>query len=173
MNTIVQSFESIVQIMKACIEKEMEPEGILKDVNTFIPAYSHEAVVDEPVIWMTQHPSRAERQADISQKMELITPFEFDCAVYASEIEEAEMQTQNLTTRVVLAIVKNYLTVQKELFGGRIIKRIGLETYYPAGEVQIQGKSDRLPATGVVLNVVHIIDWVTCCKRLETQNIGD
>ena len=167
MNTIVQSFESIVQIMKTCIEREMIQGGILEDVNTFIPTYRNEAVVDEPVIWMTQHPSTAEKQADISQKMELITPFEFDCAVYAKEIDDAELASQNLATRVVLSIVKNYLTVQKELLGGRIIRRVGLETYYPVGQVQIKGKSDKIPATGVVLNVVHVIDWVTCCKKLE------
>lgn len=167
MNTIVQSFESIVQVMQTCIDQEMVENRILSDVNTFIPSYYNEAVVDEPVVWMTQHPSIAEKQTDISQKMELITPFEFDCAVYDSDLGIAEQKSQNLATRVVLAVVKNYLQVQRELLGGRIIKRIGLETYYPVGQVQIQGKSERITATGVVLNVVHVIDWVTCCKKLE------
>jgi len=168
MTIIVQSFEFLPEIMKYCIEKEMTDEkGILKDVNTFIPIRYQEAVVDEPVIWMSQHPSRADRQADISQTMDLITPFEFDCAVYERDLEDAEKASQNLTMRVIAAIRLNYLEAQKEIVGGRIIRRIGLETYTPVGEVQINGKSDRLPATGVILNIVHTINWDVCCKKLK------
>lgn len=172
MNTIKQSFKSIYEIMKTCIEKEMVPDGILADVNTFIPIYHHESVVDEPVVWMTQHPTTAERQPDISKTMDLITPFEFDCAVYDSELEKSELASQELATRVVLAITKNFQMVQNEIVGTRIIKRIGLEIYYPVGDVEIRGKSDRLPATGVVLNVVHTINWMMCCKNLQ-NNKGD
>jgi hypothetical protein len=167
---IVDSFESIYAIMTGCIEKEMVQDGILSDVETFIPIFHNESTVEEPVIWMTQHPTHAEKQADISRQVELITPFEFDCAVYKSELEEAELASQNLATRVILAITKNFTCVQKEVVGRRIIKKIGLETYYPVGTVEIKGKSDRVPATGVVLNVIHVVNWVVCCKQLENTN---
>lgn len=166
MIVIPESFESIRKIMQKCIEKEMTPDGLLRDVETFIPITYHDSIVDEPVIWMTQHPSRAERQPDITQTMDLITPFEFDCAVYAPELEDAENESQNLALRTALAVTKNFLHVQKELFNKRIIKTIALETYYPIGEVQINGKSDRLPATGIVLNVMHPVNWVICCKKI-------
>jgi len=172
---IMNGLEAVNQIMKGCIEKEMLPGGLLEDVETFIPIYHNESGVDEPCIWMTQHPTRADRQADLSQTMDLVIPFEFDCVVYANDLEESELAGQNLATRVILAITRNYLLVQSDLIHKRIIKRIELETYYPVGQVQIQGKSDRVPATGVILNVIHTINWKMCCRNLEQNqnNEGD
>lgn len=165
---IVEGFEKIYEIMKTCIETEMQEGGLLEDVETFIPIYHTERGVDEPCIWMTQHPTTASRQADISQTIELITPFEFDCVVYDIEMEDSESAGQNLANRIILAILKNYLTVQSSITEGkRLIKSIQLETYYPVGEVSIAGKSDRVPATGVILNVVHVVNWVYCCKQIQ------
>jgi len=166
---IVDGFEKIYTIMKTCIETEMQEGGILEDVETFIPIYHSDRGVDEPCIWMTQHPTTANRQADISQTMELITPFEFDCVVYEVDMEDSEAAGQNLANRVILAILRNFLQVQRTVTGGkRIIKNIELETYYPAGEVTIQGKSERVPATGVILNVRHVVNWVACCRQIQT-----
>lgn len=172
MNLIPHSFDSIKRVITACIEKEMQEGGVLEDVETFIPTYYNDNVVNEPVVWVTQHPSRAVRQADMSKTMDILTPFEFDCAVYRKDIEDAENSSQNLAFRVVLAITKNILTVQNELLGKRIIKKVDFETYYYVGDVQIVGKSDRLPTTGVVLNFTHTINWIMCCKKLEENN-GD
>lgn len=174
MTNIIDGFEQIQQIMINCIKIEMEKEdGLLSDVETFIPIYYEEKGVEEPCIWMTQHPTTASRQADISQTMELVTPFEFDCVVYESELEDSVTASQNLTNRVILAILRNYLQVQSEITEGkRLIRTITLETYYPVGEVNIQGKSDRVPATGVILNVNHIVNWKLCCKQIGESNNG-
>ena len=139
MTNIVEGFEQIQQIMINCIKTEMEKEnGLLSDVETFIPIYYDEKGVEEPCIWMTQHPTTASRQADISQTMELVTPFEFDCVVYKSELEDSVTASQNLTNRVILAILRNYLQIQSEITDGkRLIRTITLETYYPVGEVRI------------------------------------
>ena len=167
--------ERVTQIMRGCIQKEIGDDGLLGDVETFIPIYHHETKVEEPCIWMTQHPTTCERQADISRTMDLITPFEFDCVVYEDDLEDSEYASQNLTTRVILSIVRNYQIVQMELFQKRIIKNITLDTYYSVGEIQIQGKSDRVPATGVILNVTYPVNWKMCCKELNNNNdnIGD
>ena len=171
---IEKGFENIYKIMKTCIETEMVEGGLLEDVETFIPIYHNEAGVDEPCIWMTQHPTTARKQADISQTMQLVTPFEFDCVVYEYDLETSELAGQNLANRVILSIVRNWLRVQSTIIPGhRLIKNIELETYLPVGQVTIQGKSDRVPATGVVLNVVHVVNWVICCKELETQTTDD
>lgn len=174
MTNIADGFEQIQEIMVQCVKKEMGNEnGLLSDVETFIPLYYDEHGVEEPCIWMFQHPTTASRQADISHTMELTTPFEFDCVVYESEFEESISSSQNLTNRVILSILRNYLQVQQEITKGpRIIRNITLETYYPAGEVNIQGKSDKVPATGVILNVNHIVNWKLCCKNLGDQNNG-
>lgn len=167
---IKTGFEKLDQIMNCCITREMTTDGLLEDVESFINTYYEEGQVEEPVIWMTQHPTTANRQADISQTMELVTPFEFDCGVYDVEIEDANRLSQNLANRVILSILKNWQTVQAEVLPGkRMIKNITLNRYSPLGYVNVKGKSDKVPVTGVVLDIHHIVNWSMCLKQLELQ----
>lgn len=170
MVNILTGFEKINTIMNCCITREMVEDGLLEDVETFTNAYYDEGSVDEPVIWMTQHPTTASRQADISMTMELTTPFEFDCGVYDVEIEDANNQSQNLCNRVILSVLKNWQTAQAQVTPGqRMIKNITLDRYSPLGYVQVKGKSDKVPVTGVVLNVNHIVNWQLCCQQLNNN----
>ena len=170
MTNIVIGMETLQTILAGCIEAEMTPNGLLEDVATFKRIYLEEEHIDEPFIWMYQHETRPGRQADISRTMELTTPFQFNCAVYEPELEDANESTMNLATRVILAVQKNWQTIQnQELPGTRLIRNITLETFYPLGTVDVNNKSERLPVIAVVLNVNHIIDWRLCCK----QNLGE
>lgn len=170
---LVTGFEKINEIIKESIEAEICTDGLLEDVETFIPVYTNEEKVDEPVVWMHQLQTRVGRQADISGTMELITPFQFNCAVYEPEIEDANTATQNLANRVGLSILKNWQTIQStKLPGQRMISSITFETYYPLGTIQVNGKSERLPVTGLVLNIKHKVNWTMCCRNL-TNNQGD
>jgi len=170
MTNIVVGMETLQTILASCIEAEMTPNGLLGDVQTFKRIYLEEEHIDEPFIWMYQHETRPGRQADISRTMELTTPFQFNCAVYEPELEDANESTMNLATRVILAVQRNWQTIQnQELPGQRLIRNITLETFYPLGTVDVNNKSERLPVIAVVLNVNHIIDWRLCCK----QNLGE
>ena len=169
---ILTGFEKINTIINKCITNEITEDGILSDVETFINTYFNEGQVDEPVVWITQHPSTVEKNADISKTLLLKTPFEFDCGVYEREIEDANTSSQNLCNRVILSILKNWQTVQsEELPNNRMIRNITLETYSPMGYVQVTGKSDKVPITGVILNVYHVINWQQCCRQIT--NNGD
>ena len=171
MVNILTGFEKINQIINCCITTEMSNGGLLSDVETFVNTYYNEGQVDEPIIWVTQHPTTAERQADISQTMELLTPFEFDCGVYNVDLETANMESQNLANRVILSILRNWQTVQAQVIPGqRMIKNITLDRYSPMGYVQVTGKSDKVPVTGVVLNVHHIVNWTLCCRQIAANN---
>jgi len=169
---ILTGFEKINDIMQQCITDEINQNGLLSDVETFINTYFNEGQVDEPVVWITQHPTTVQKNADISKTLLLKTPFEFDCGVYEREIEDANTSSQNLCNRVILSILKNWQTVQNELLPGqRMIRNIELETYSPMGYVQVTGKSDKVPITGVILNVYHVINWQQCCRQIT--NNGD
>lgn len=162
---IVSGFENLFLIMKECIETEMTDNGLLNDVETFIPVYLEEDRVEEPVVWMYQMETIPLRQADISSTMELQTPFQFNCAIYESDIEESNTSCQNLACRVVLAILNNWQRVQSNLLpGNRMIRNITLDRYYPLGTIEVNGKSERLPVIGVRLNVNHVINWKLCCR---------
>ena len=166
MTNIVIGMETLQTILAGCIEAEMTEDGLLGDVQTFKRIYLEEEHIDEPFIWMYQHETRPNRQADISRTMELTTPFQFNCAVYEPELEDANESTMNLATRVILSVQRNWQTIQnQELPGQRLIRNITLETFYPLGTVDVNNKSERLPVIAVVLNVNHIIDWRLCCKQ--------
>ena len=166
MTNIVVGMETLQTILAGCIEAEMTEDGLLSDVQTFKRIYLEEEHIDEPFIWMYQHETRPNRQADISRTMELTTPFQFNCAVYEPELEDANESTMNLATRVILSVQRNWQTIQnQELPGQRLIRNITLETFYPLGTVDVNNKSERLPVVAAVLNVNHIIDWRLCCKQ--------
>ena len=168
MVNILTGFEKINTIINACIAAEMVEDGILEDVETFVNTYFNEGQVDEPVVWITQHPTTVQRNPDISKTLLLKTPFEFDCGVYEVELEDANTASQNLCNRVILSILKNWQTVQStECQGKRMIRNIELDRYSPMGYVQVTGKSDKVPITGVVLNVYHIINWQLCCQQIN------
>ena len=168
MVNILTGFEKINEIINECINREMTTDGLLEDVETYVNTYYNDGQVDEPVVWVTQHPTTASRQADISQTMELTTPFEFDCGVYEVDLEDANMASQNLANRVILSILRNWQTVQSELLPQqRMIKNITLDRYSPMGYVTVTGKSDKVPVTGVILNVNHIVNWTLCCRQLN------
>ncbi len=170
---ILTGFEKVNTIINKCITNEITPNGILSDVETYINTYYNEGQVEEPVVWITQHPSTVEKNADISKVVYLKTPFEFDCGAYAKEIEDANTLSQNLCNRVILSILKNWQTVQaEELPQNRMIYNISLDTYSPMGYVPVTGKSDKVPITGVILNVYHIINWQQCCRQINQTN-GD
>ena len=170
---ILTGFEKINTIINKCITDEITPDGILSDVETYINTYYNEGQVEEPVVWITQHPTTVEKNADISKTVYLKTPFEFDCGVYEKEIEDANTLSQNLCNRVILSILKNWQTVQaEELPQNRMIYNISLDTYSPMGYVNVTGKSDKVPITGVILNVYHIINWQQCCRQINQTN-GD
>ena len=85
----------------------------------------------------------------------------------------AQGRAQNLANRVGLSILKNWQTIQStKLPGQRMISSITFETYYPLGTIQVNGKSERLPVTGLVLNIKHKVNWTMCCRNL-TNNQGD
>jgi hypothetical protein len=165
---ILTGFEKINTIINRCITDEINENGILSDVETYINTYYNEGQVEEPVIWITQHPTVVEKNPDISKTSLLKTPFEFDCGVYEKEIEDANTSSQNLCNRVILSILKNWQTIQNEILPGqRMIRNIELDTYSPMGYVPVEGKSDKVPITGVILNIYHIINWQQCCRQIN------
>ncbi len=167
--SILTSFEKIHKIMTGCIEAELE-DGYLSDVETVVNTYFNEGQVEEPVVWITQHPTTVVRNADLSKTMELQTPYEFDCGVYGNDLEDANLASQNLASRVVMSILKNWQTIQAQVLPNhRVIKSITLQTYSPVGYVNVTGKSDKVPVTGVILNIHHIINWRQCCSQMENN----
>ena len=169
MTSLITGLEEITEIIKQCIISENVTGGLLEDVEDIITVYNNEDGVEEPAVWMVQHPTVAVNNVDLSQKLTLESPFEFVCIEYDEDPEEAERKSQNLATRVAMSVLKNYKTVQINNGDHRTIRRIEFNTYRPVGEISVQGKSEKVPVTGIILNVIHVVDWMNCCRQLESQ----
>ena len=166
---IVTGTEKLYTIIIKCLEEENKENGLLEDVETIINSYYNESHLEEPIVWVTQHPATANRQADISQTIELNVPFEFDCGVYEVDLDDSNLASQNLANRVIMSILNNWQTIQaQELPNQRLIKNITLQTYSPVGYVNVTNKSDKVMVTGVILNVNIIINW-RMCQRIQQQ----
>ena len=167
---IVTGMEKLYNIIIGCLETENVEDGLLEDVETIVNSYYNESHLEEPIIWVTQHPANANRQADISQTMELNVPFEFDCGVYDPDLDTSNLASQNLANRVIMSILNNWQTIQaRELPNHRLIRNITLQTYSPVGYVNVTNKSDKVAVTGVILNVNIVINWRMCYQRLQQQ----
>lgn len=163
---IVTGMEKLYTIVLRCLEMENQTNGLLSDVETIVNSYYNESHLEEPVVWVTQHPATANRGADISQTMELTVPFEFDCGVYEEDLDDGNMASQSLANRVIMSILNNWQTVQaEELPGQRLIRNVTLESYSPVGYVNVTGKSDKVMVTGVLLNFNVVLNWRMCIKK--------
>ena len=170
---IVTGMEKLYTIIIKCLEEENKENGLLEDVETIVNSYYNESHLEEPIVWVTQHPANANRQADISQTMELTVPFEFDCGVYDQDLDVSNLASQNLANRVIMSILNNWQTIQgQQLPNHRLIRNITLQTYSPVGYVNVNNKSDKVAVTGVILNVNIIINWRMCYQIMNNNNEG-
>jgi len=168
MTNLITGLESITKTIKGCLLAENVNNGLLEDVEDIITVYNNEDGIEEPAVWMVQHPTTARDKVDLRQQLTLVSPFEFVCVEYDQDPETAEEKGQNLATRVALSVLKNYQSVQESLGYTRTIKAIEFNTYRPVGEISVQGKSEKVPVTGIILDVVHVVNWMNCCRQLES-----
>lgn len=168
MTNLITGLESVTKTIKGCLLAENIQSGLLEDVEDIITVYNNEDGIEEPGVWMVQHPTTARDRVDLRQQLTLVSPFEFVCVEYDQDPEVAEEKGQNLATRVALSVLKNYQSVQNSLGYTRSISKIEFNTYRPVGEISVKGKAERVPVTGIILDVVHVVNWMNCCRQLES-----
>ena len=166
---LVNAVSMVPRTVKAYIEEEMKDGGLLSDVETLIPSLNNDVPVDPPAVWIVQHPTTqwANDKRNLSSKMALSVPFEFVCVEYSDDLEEAEMLGIDLASRVGSSLMKNLNKVKVDnSMPDRFFHKLEFQTLYPVGEVNVVGKSERIPATSVVFNFVYFVDWLKCNRRL-------
>lgn len=171
MMNIVEGLAAVSQIVKRCIRDEMCEGGLLEEVNTFIPSYREEEVIDEPAIWLYEDVTTVvEGDGRLSKQVKLRTPFEFVCLVYnEDDLEESELKGKELAGKVAAAIGKNFRRVDDN--GNQISSKPVLEGFYPYGAVNINEQSDEIVVTSVRINIDYTVNWVISC--INQNNDGD
>lgn len=171
MLNIVKGPEAITRLVKKCITNEMTSEGLLSDVETFVPSYRLDDKMEEPCIWLFEQETTIAdgKSGTLSHKILLQTPFEFVCVVYdEDDIEQSEIKGKNLAGRVAASIARNFTRLNED--NEYIAAKPKLEAIYPVGQVQIQDKDDKAVATSVRIIFEYYVDWAICCKFTKNTN---
>lgn len=162
---IVTSLDIVTRNVKNYVTSENVPEGILSDVNTIIKSTKSDITIDEPAVWISQHPTimEDEKAINFGGLQRLQTTFEFICVEYDEDLETAEDKGINLATRVGKCILKNFNKVKdKETDPIHIFDNVSLVALYPVGEVSVEGKATRIPATSIVMKFTYQVNWKKC-----------
>ena len=163
MRSLDNMIENILEIIEDCLYYEKDtPEGLLNHVKTIISVYNNEYGIEEPAIWMVQHPITLEKQENVSEII-LISTIEFACVEWDKNPKIAEKKARQLATNVALSIKKNYRRLQYNKFNDRIIEGVKFNTLYPVGEMPVEGKTDKTPVAGIVLDFEFTVDWIDNC----------
>lgn len=164
---LINGLENVVKTVKECIYIENCEDGLLSDVETIIPISRNDNIpLDPPIVWIAQHPTvpYSDSSTNLSHMLRLQTTFEFVCVEYDQDLEKADELGQNLATRVGVSIVKNFNKIKLTDYNGRVIQNVKFNTFYPVGEVTVVGKSEKVPATSIVFDFIHDIDWLKCIQ---------
>lgn len=173
MTSLINGLESVTKTIRQCLLNENIENGLLEDVEEIITVYNNEDGIETPGVWMVQQPTTAREKVNLSHRLTLVSPFEFICVEYDPDPEVAEEKSQNLATRVAISVLKNYQAVQSSQGFTRSIIKIEFNTYLPVGEITPRGKAEKVPVTGIVLDIVHVVDWMNCCRQLESISQND
>lgn len=163
---INEGINVIAESIKECIRTEIKDDGLLSDVQTFIPSYRIDEGFEDPCIWLVEHETTpAEGQkGNLSHKQYLQTPFEFVCIVYdEDDLEQSEIKGRDLAGRVVRSLIKNFTRLTKDK-GVRFTQPI-FDALYPIGFKEIDETGAKVVATSVKLIFQYYVDWNICCKN--------
>ena len=163
---IVNQKDIITKSVWNYLEVEMGEGGYLEDVETYIKHFLSEEVKTPPIVWVWEHPTipQPNKTNNLSNQQFVQTTFEFICCVYDTDLSKAQIDSNNLATRVGASILKNFNKVKiEEDTSNRLFSSVEFQAIYPIGEgINIAGKNKSVPATRIIFNFNWIIDWLKC-----------
>ena len=161
---LTEKIEAILEIVEDCLKHEKEnPEGILRHVRTIIPIYNNEYGIEEPAIWIVQHPITRDENENISQVLKLKSTIEFVCVEWDPDPKIAERKARQLAANVDTAIRTNFRRIQFDKFHERVILNVEFNTLYPVGEIPVEGKTEKTPVSGIVLDFTFNVNRKITC----------
>lgn len=175
MVSIIEQKDIITKSVWNYLQVEMVEGGLLNDVNSYIKHFLSEEQKNPPVIWVWEHPTIPQpgKTANLSNKQQVQTTFEFICCAYDTDLSNAQIYSDNLASRVGASILKNFNTVKiPEDTSKRLFTNVEFKAIYPVGEgITISGKNKSVPATRILFDFNWIFDWLKC--RRVTENIEE
>lgn len=165
---IIEGLETPARTVKNYILTENKENGLLFDVETILTSHKSKTPATTPCVWIVEHPAVADdlKKSNLSHVNFLRSTFEFVCVEYDPDPDIASDKAKNLATRVGASILKNFNRLKESPEDpDRIFQSIRFNTLIPDGEVNIQGKSDTVPAAAILFDFVYPINWLKCINE--------
>lgn len=166
---IVKVEDKISQTIENYLKLENCSDGLLSDVEQIHCSNYNDEGLDTPCVWIYEHPTTTYREANLDKQMILCTPYEFICIDYDDDLVIAQRKAKKLALLVCASVLKNHHINLDPIDTSRIFMKIELDTLYPMGLVQIQGKNEKTPAASLRLKFYYMVDWLKCCKKSNTE----
>lgn len=156
--------------MKNLVLCEVEPDGLLFDVESTKTIFKDLNIIDTPAVWIylgewhidEAHINRNNSRALLEYEMEV------SCMCNLPDLLDSDAQATSLQARVMEALTRNWKrVVDKEynILCQGITDVIG----YSDGKINIASKQLTVAVKGVTCKVLFDIDWMRCLKKQEEQ----
>ena len=168
---VVKGMKAVRAAVNEYILMECKENGVLSDVAEVITTQRVENPVTPPFIWIYKLMTVPYDDMKGNRTQYLKSSYQLICGYYDEDLGIGEENAEDLTYRAVACIQKHFNSKRIPYFEDRPYERIftsnGLQvsTIYPVGDVEVRGKSDRVPCCAVDIDFIHRIDW-NLCKRL-------
>lgn len=162
---IVKGMKAVRAAVNEYILIENNEEGILSDVLDIITTQRVETPVQPPFIWIYKLPTDPSEEPK-SRTQLLRTSYQIICGYYDEDIGKAEELAEDLTYRSIACIQKNFNSKNIPYFDDKpykkIFKNVRVTNIYPAGDVPVRGKSERVACCAFNVEFKHYVDWGLC-----------
>lgn len=164
--------QTINNYITNCLKKELNDDGLLSDVKSFINIYRDENSYDKtPAVWLYIQDWFPKDEMIINRKNTRCTltfPVEVACISQKSKLNKADAEATSLQGRVIECFIKNWKRViNEEQFilctGFRIVRG------YADGTREAINQLRRVTIKGVIIEFDFTIDWIKCIKIEENK----
>lgn len=169
--TLKSPLEQAYDVIEYYFKQELEGNGILSDVNTFLTSANNKEHIDAPVIWIEKETITSSYAQHSDSSLIDIPVNIVCCAEVEDDFQTAENASMNLASRCITSLFRN---VKKPADLGKHITLRGftIQSIDPNGTFEIINKTTLLPATRLQLTFHISLNWMIYTDTEETDEIN-
>lgn len=169
------------------ISREICEDGLLEEVERFIPTFRSHFEVDGTTVWIYKQDWRILdteiNSLGTSTSTVIEYPFEVAVIVQRPDIRRADKKALQLQSKVISSVMKNYYPnifrelqedpreAQGTLHG--VIEKITVDTGYNDGSLEAINQEEDVVIKGVLFTLRVCIDWMECIRQKERMEANN
>lgn len=161
---MISPIESVYNVINYWITNQMTPDGLLHDVEMYIPSSGMYDHLDAPFIWIEKTEITTTTAISHSNAMALQVPVSIVCcAEIIDTLQEAEQYSQNIASRVISSLI--FHTTRIRPCGNNLkIRSFKVNRIYPnsnpTNTFEIRNQTMMVCACRIDVLFVFEVDWM-------------